>query len=292
MIDTTLERDIDLLIMEEFASSPEFAKIFLETIGIFDEYTIKKVIHSKTDAEYGESDVVIIIERDGYLHAIQIEDKIDAIAMKEQHSRYHKRAEKDIANGEYQSYSIVMVAPQNYIDKNSEAKKYENHITYEQLKEYFSKRTDIRSQYKLALVERAITTQKNGYQWEANPYVVEFCNAMYGYQKENFPGMSVGTTAWWPTFKTVHKHIDVIFKANKGHCDLQFKCSKKELYDQFKDKIYGAMTIEETGKSSAIRIDVNPIYFENGFDIAKNDVHIALKAIHQLIDFANNIDMN
>ena len=33
-LDTTLERDMDLLIMEEFVSDPEFAQIFLDAIGI------------------------------------------------------------------------------------------------------------------------------------------------------------------------------------------------------------------------------------------------------------------
>ena len=40
-IDTTLERDIDLLILEEFISDPEFAKIFLSAVGINEEYSIE-----------------------------------------------------------------------------------------------------------------------------------------------------------------------------------------------------------------------------------------------------------
>lgn len=41
--DTTLERDMDLLIMEEFICSPQFTKIFLDKIALQCEYTIDQV---------------------------------------------------------------------------------------------------------------------------------------------------------------------------------------------------------------------------------------------------------
>lgn len=90
--DTTLERDIDFLVMEEFVSDPAFAKIFLDAVGIAEPYTIEEVIHSKTDADLGESDVVIILGINCKRHALHIEDKIDAQAMEAQHDRYDKRA--------------------------------------------------------------------------------------------------------------------------------------------------------------------------------------------------------
>lgn len=42
-LDTTLERDMDLLIMEEFISDPAFAHIFLNAVGIAESY-IKEAI--------------------------------------------------------------------------------------------------------------------------------------------------------------------------------------------------------------------------------------------------------
>jgi hypothetical protein len=99
--DTTLERDMDLLIMEEFVCSANFAKIFLDTVGIHSDYSIEEVIHSMRDADLGESDIVFILNIDGKRHAIHIEDKIDALAMPNQRGRYSLRAEKDIASGQY-----------------------------------------------------------------------------------------------------------------------------------------------------------------------------------------------
>ena len=105
-IDTTLERDIDLLIIEEFISDESFARIFLTAVGISEPYIIEEAIHSKTDATLGESDIVFILNTSGKRHALHIEDKIDAMAMPEQHNRYILRAQKDIVGVQYDSFSV------------------------------------------------------------------------------------------------------------------------------------------------------------------------------------------
>ena len=163
-IDTTLERDIDLLILEEFISDTSFAEIFLDAVNIKGEYSILQAIHSKRDADYGESDIVFILDISGRRYALHIEDKIDAMAMPNQSGRYHKRAEKDKAAGEYDDYSVLIVAPKQYLEANKEAHKYDYHVTYEQLRDFFGSRKDMRSKYKLALINRAIEKQKSGYQ--------------------------------------------------------------------------------------------------------------------------------
>ena len=123
-IDTTLERDIDLLIIEEFISDESFARIFLTAAGIREPYIIEEAIHSKTDATLGESDIVFILNTSGKRHALHIEDKIDAMAMPEQYNRYILRAQKDIAGGQYDSFSVLIVAPNKYLSHNKEAQKY------------------------------------------------------------------------------------------------------------------------------------------------------------------------
>ena len=195
--------------------------------------------------------------------------------------------------GEYQRCSVIIVAPEKYLKANSEAQKYKYRVTYEQILEFFYKKNDIRSKYKAALIERAIKEQGSGYQWTPNPDVVRFCTAMYEYESQHFEGMTKGTVAWWPTFRTIHKDVEVQFKANKGHCDLAFKkMTYADLYRSYRDKIYGRMEIVKTGKSSAIRIAVNPIRFEDNFDDVVDDVHEALEAIGILLDFCNLLAYN
>ena len=284
------ERDIDLLIMEEFASSKDFARIFLDAIGLDCEYRINSIIHSKTDAALGESDIVIVLELEDKRHALHIEDKIDAIAMPNQHDRYVLRAEKDISNSEYDSYSICIVAPEKYLETNIEAKKYKHSVKYEQMRELFLTKDDIRSKYKLALIDRALFEQKNGYQWEPNLGVVSFCTAMNEYKKTKRPGLPDGTISWWPSYSTLVKDAVIVFKANKGFCDLQFGHTVAlELYSKISKHLSDRMSVVQTGKSASVRILTAPICFENKFEDNITEVNEALDALWELYELSKKI---
>ena len=292
-LDTTLERDMDLLIMEEFICSPQFAEIFLNTAGIQKDYTIEQVIHSMRDTDLGESDIVFILNIEGKRHAIHIEDKVDAMAMPNQCLRYSQRAEKDVATGKYDAYSILIVAPAKYLSDNQEAHKYEHQVSYEQLRSYFIAQNDLRSQYKLALIDHAVNDQKEGYQYEANPGVVNFCAAMDAYQKEHYPSLPVGTQAWWRGYKTLIPSATIVYKANKGFCDLQFSnCSREDLFAKVKNYLSDHMTVEKAGKSASIRIAVPPVWFEHSFGDHASDVDQALYAIQELNKLARILAKN
>lgn len=292
-IDTTIERDIDLLILEEFISDPEFAKIFLDAARINEEYIVEEAIHSKRDSEYGESDIVFILNINGKRHALHIEDKIDAIAMPNQSGRYIDRAEKEIGAGEYDLYSVLIVAPEKYLEANAEAQKYRRKVRYEQMRDFFASKNDIRSKYKLALIERAITDQKNGYQYEANTKMVEFCEKMNKYQKTEYPGLPLGSVAWWRYYPTVMDDVAVVFKANKGFCDLQFgHTTKEELISRVYELMTERMNVVQAGRSASIRITVTPIDYEEGFEENTSKVDEALSAINALFMLSKKIAAN
>ena len=290
IFDTTLERDMDLLIMEEFISSPEFANIFLNAAKISGAYIIEQAIHSMRDIALGESDIVFILNISGKRHAIHIEDKVDALAMPNQRGRYSLRAEKDILEGKYDTYSVLITAPTQYLATNQEAQKYEYQVPYEQLREYFAAHNDIRAQYKVALIDRAINDQKNGYQWVANPGVTHFCYAMDEYQKEKYPHLPQGTEAWWRGYKTLLQDAIMVYKANKGFCDLQFSnCTPQELLPRVKKHLSDRMLIAKAGKSSSVRIVVSPVDFEEAFEDNIHQVDEALCALSELYKLAKEL---
>lgn len=57
----------------------------------------------------GETDITVICNIDGEKLAFLIEDKIDAIAMPEQHDRYAKRGQKGVVNNEYAGFDVFIV---------------------------------------------------------------------------------------------------------------------------------------------------------------------------------------
>ena len=154
-----LEHDMDMLILEEFTCSNKFAKIFLNKVGI-DNAIVISTWQSKTDNELGESDMTVVFDCDGKKIALLIEDKIDAIAMPEQPSRYSLRGDKGIQDGDYDNYYVFIVAPRQYLDINEKAKEYPNRVSYEELKDVvFNNKgicSSISQYYKLLLEEVGI----------------------------------------------------------------------------------------------------------------------------------------
>ena len=117
------EHDMDLLFLEEFVCSKIFLDLFTQQIGISNARVLS--VHSSlTDSVLGESDMTVILDGGGKRIGLLIENKIDAIAMPEQAARYNLRGEKGIARGDYESFFVFIIAPQNYLDRNDEAQKY------------------------------------------------------------------------------------------------------------------------------------------------------------------------
>ncbi len=185
-----LEHDMDMLILEEFACSVEFSKIFLNKIDISDAKVIS-TWQSKTDSELGESDMTVVFEYNDKKIALLIEDKIDAIAMPEQPARYVLRGNKGVADGEYDSYHVFIVAPREYLNKNEKAKEYPNSVSYEEIKMYFERLNDSRSGFKLTQINLAIEKQKNGYQIVKNASVTDFWNKYVDYKNTYFPNLKI-----------------------------------------------------------------------------------------------------
>ena len=97
---TLHERDMDLLFLEAIGTDIGFAKLLIDkTKWAGKDFSVEKIELSKTDPELGESDITVIIKIDGVLFAMLIEDKIDAIAMPEQHARYVKRGNAAVKKG-------------------------------------------------------------------------------------------------------------------------------------------------------------------------------------------------
>ena len=78
------ERDMDLLFLEEFALNEDFLNLFLQKTGNAELFSYKIVSEevSLTDAVLGESDLTIVLEKDGRNVALLIENKIHKMKMR------------------------------------------------------------------------------------------------------------------------------------------------------------------------------------------------------------------
>ena len=298
-----LEHDMDMLILEEFSCSINFSKIFLSKVDITSA-TLCLTWQSKTDSDLGESDMTLVFNCEGKKIALLIEDKIDAIAMPEQPSRYVLRGNKGVANGEYDSFYIFIVAPRQYLEHNEKAQEYPNKVSYEEIRDYFETIDDSRKSFKLAQINLAIEKQKNGYQVIKNDLVTDFWRKYIDYKNKYFPNLNLivsndikPTNGVWACFRTKDKRI-IYHKSNKGYVDLTFNGCEAAIEEikQFVARNIGnyyeqGFIIVKTGKSCAIRITVPVINFSMPFEEQISIVNMSFVAVKKLCLLSEKLDI-
>ena len=100
-VERKYERDIDLLLAEEFSVSPGFASWFQAQTRFADlKANVVDVFVSRSDAT-GESEEA----------GAAIEDKIDAPLQPEQEQRYRLHTQREIDRGDYQACEVLPCAP-------------------------------------------------------------------------------------------------------------------------------------------------------------------------------------
>ena len=298
-----IERDMDVLILEEFTCSEEFSKIFLNKIGVKNAEVIL-TWQSKTDTELGESDMTVVFNCCGKKVALLIEDKIDAIAMPEQPIRYVLRGDKGLANNEYDSYYIFIVAPQQYLENNDKASEYPYKVSYEEIKYYFEKIGDARSSFKLAQINFAIDKQKEGYQVIKDEVVTDFWKKFIEYKNKHFSELDLAvhsevkpTNGVWPHFRTNKSGNLIYYKSNKGCVDLTYngKADNIDIIKKFLIKVIGnyygeGFEVVKTGKSCAIRVKVPIVDFAKPFEEQEEFIKSSLIATKKLYDLSNLLE--
>ncbi len=298
-----LERDMDLLFLEELVSSDEFLGIFLSQIGI-EAATVVSAEHSKKDNELGESDLTVVLEYNSKRFALLIEDKIDAIDQPNQASRYIKRGNKGLADGDYDEYYIFIVAPKIYLDTNDEASKYPYSISYEEVLNYFESKNDIRSAFKASQIRQAIYKKESGYQPVVHYGVSDFWEKYVAYQQENYPELMLassagkkGSAASWPRFRTQIKGLYMLHKSEFGYVDLTFESAKDYIsqIDELIKNTFGSYeeigaSIVITSKSVALRMTVPVLNFKLPFEEQKTKVEECYKVISNMSNLAKRLD--
>lgn len=288
-----VERDMDFLFMQEFACSPDFLNLFLTSQ--WHGATIVSIEHSKMDAD-GETDITVIVEKDGSRYGLLIENKIDAVAQPQQAHRYFKRGNNGIKNGDYADFSVFIVAPQKYLDENSEAKLYPHSTSYESVLSLFANKTDSLSIFKRKQIEQAIHKQKVGWQAIADESVTSFWKQYTSFQKRCFPSLRMKgnpenkpANSSWICFETCIKVAQIIHKSEKGYIDLEFaRLGEKwqHLHALCENALGGfyanELQVMKTGKSAVLRIQTKPIDFGQSFTPQQPLVEESLHAVVRL----------
>lgn len=288
--ESVTERDMDLLLMRKFACDKIFLNVFLKEIGYDAENVSVDTVSHSVSTEDGESDIVVTLDiEDGRKIALLIEDKTNAPAMDNQALRYGRRGDKAKKRGEYDEYHIFIVAPQKYLNGNSEAQNYPHKISYEEIQK------SLTEAYDTALFAKALDVSKHGYVTVYNKQVTDFWDKIYDFADLYYPGIfkiqgkkglaRSGDPGQWITI-SCNNQFSVQIKSDRGYVDLEIRgyADKFEQFSKDNNELIDAnrLYVRAASKSLAIRRYVECIDFTQPFDSQEEALRIAFTAAKEL----------
>jgi hypothetical protein len=288
-LETVLERDIDLLVIEEFFCSEEFQNFFLEnTIGKKLKFLFAK--HSVTNA-IGESDIEAdFIDFENKIIRFLIENKINAQLQPNQIERYHQRGKIEKESGKVFDFKVVLICPKDYIKCLN--KKPDFTLTYEDILDWFNSKNDIRSKYKADIIKISLEKSiKNPL--IKNDIITNFWNQYYELIMKIAPELQMkkptdkGSKSFWVYLKPAGLPINssIVNKLEKGHIDLEIKNKASEIRSLRQIKLDKGMYWTTAGKSASIRINVPVIEIKKDFSIQYDKIIEGIGASKKLLEF-------
>ncbi len=300
-VERKYERDIDLLLAEEFSVSPAFAAWFLSQTKSFGGVPaqVVDVYVSRSDTT-GESDLVVVFEkqRDYSRFALHIEDKIDAPLQPEQGARYRLRAEAEILHNVYSEFEAILCSPEAYAGVHPEASNFDSFVSYESVSEFLRSEPpeSPRSAYRAHFVATAAKRSSNSWEPTPDPETNAFWNAAFELANREFPDLEMQPPSFtkgqtWVNFRpldmpTQPRRIYINAKCDRGYMDLTFSACLARLFAPQVGPILGdKMYVQQTGKAAAIRIEVAPFKICELNDAVLAKVREAFEACVRLIRF-------
>jgi hypothetical protein len=289
ILEAVAERDIDLLVLEELTVSREFAEwFFLENNLALPIQNSARAFHSVSDAELGESDIVVLYENG---HAILVENKIGAIAQKNQAKRYRQRGEKGLLCKSWSSYSTCIIAPNNYLERTADARGYQTHISYERIRDWFGSHNTERHQFKRNLMHEAIEQNRRGYTNIPDARVTAFWKDYWDLATRDYPNLGMyqpGNKPANSSFIYFHPEalpgkFQLIHKVDHGFVDLQVP-GMAPMIDKVTE-IFSDLEIEiaVAGNSVVFRKQIQKMDISRSF---REQEHLADTALHNAQELA------
>lgn len=228
IIEAVRERDIDLLLLEEWCVNPAFSIWFVNRVTEIMQLDWTNGFHSIASDNLGETDLFFEFGANGEKYAILVENKIDAFAQDRQGKRYRLRAEILIKKRKYKNAWTSIVAPQRYLQNDSEVAEYENAISYEEIIKCLAKEKTVRSEYKASILRLAIEQERRGYSPVADIQVTKFWHDYWKRVKKDIPGImmnepkAIPAGSDWPIirFPWMPKKWSLTHKLANGKLDL------------------------------------------------------------------------
>ena len=291
------ERDVDLLLVEEFASSPEFVRWFLDRIDAAapEPVEVMRCRRSATDST-GESDVEVFVRAGDETVAILIENKVHAAAQPRQAERYRERGGGYVHAEICRRFVTVLLAPQNYLRGNP--KGFDRAVSYEDLVRVFEDPEIVpaRSRFKCAVLRSAIEKSVKGYQAVEDAAVTQFWLGYWKRAQAIAPDLDMKKPGGLPASSSfvyfrpgnMPKGTYLVHKMAHGLIDIQFDGMAEkvsELRERYRAALRPEMLVTRAAKSGVIRVEVPKLRPSDDITVQVDDVDTCLRRSVEMLDW-------
>jgi hypothetical protein len=297
---SVVERDIDLLLLEEFAANQQFALWFARNCNLnsLGDKPVLRVSHSVTRSS-GESDLeVAFLLNDKSVWYLLIENKVVAGFQPRQAERYRERGDFYVKNGECTGYTSVLLAPKAYLGSDCERFGFDYCVTYESIAAWLGDRcgTDIRVISKQAVLSRAIEKSKLGYIPIKDHPVTKFWHSYWELSSKIAPELQMPEPDHKPSgagfiyFRPLElpKEIKLVHKLSYGNVDLQFSGMGSQLAEfskNVKHHVKPDMRVRPANKSGVVRLKVPVLVTTDAFTAQQDSALEGIEAARRLLQW-------
>jgi hypothetical protein len=294
-LQSVAERDIDLLLMEEFHVDPRFAAWFASLAGIGPNAIFDGAWHSVNDQD-GETDLLLRVRDGNQRVAMLIENKIGAAPQDEQDIRYHLRGQRAQEAGRYERFVTAICAPQVYLDSVPSSSAYEHLIAYELIGDWFGRQDNARARWRRAIIAEAIEQGRRGYTMKVHAGRTAFHMAYWMVMQEEYPEFIMarpgakGPKSSWIRFKgpAFPRGVTLNHKNDQGCMDLEFERTMvADLTSRRSASWPAGIQFAQTGKSAVLRLPVPSCDMDRALADQAPLVHEAFVAARKLAPLAS-----
>lgn len=140
VFDVLIERDINILLLEEMRLSAAFQAWLVDKLSNGQKRLSKllNVTHLAANVELGTVDILFLFEDEHAKRcAFLIENKMDRPREKVKAGRYFEYGEKGVYDGAWDEYLTCLIAPSDYFEELSETEYFSGYLSYEDLADWF-----------------------------------------------------------------------------------------------------------------------------------------------------------
>jgi hypothetical protein len=298
MIDIQLrgvtERDVDLLLLEEFVSDPTFCGWFLGKIGLAETLPLTAAARSVTTST-GESDLELTFGEGERLTKVLVENKVDAPLQPRQAERYAQRAAAYRASG-FDPVVTVLIAPLAYTRK---AGGFDRRLTYGAVRRFLRGhlRDDARGRYKHILLCRAVERGLEGWVSKPDALATAFWRRYWEIATELAPELNMPEPGPKPAtsnfvrfdpMRLARRGAQLFHKVPYGHVDLQFPGKASTAADfeaAHRGHLEAGMRIEMANKSLVVRMTVPQTHVRASLPQAEQVIRHGVAAARRLLQW-------